>query len=75
MNNFDDDELDDPHLLDSQDFDDNLHMIDESNVNPPEEMIVPNHSSLGRGSRFSLEHNDATVDRTFENKGLAPTLN
>lgn len=44
MNNFDDDELDDPHLLDSQDFDDNLNMMDESNVNPPEEMIMPNQS-------------------------------
>jgi hypothetical protein len=42
MNNFDDDELDDPQLLDSQDFDDNLNMMDESNVNPPEEMIMPN---------------------------------
>jgi hypothetical protein len=47
MNNFDDDELDDPQLLDSQDFDDNLNMMDESNVNPPEEMIMPNQSRGG----------------------------
>jgi hypothetical protein len=47
MNNFDDDELDDPQLLDSQDFDDNLNMMDESNVNPPEEMIMLNQSRGG----------------------------
>jgi hypothetical protein len=47
MNNFDDDELDDPQLLDSQDFDDNLNMMDESNVNPPEEMIMSNQSRGG----------------------------
>jgi len=61
-NNFDDDELldnNDPHLLDSQleDFDDNNHLMDESDVNSPDELMHPPHSRgvIMRGA--GINHN------------------